>query len=1337
MANIVELGVVARTSDLDKANSAFNRVGQAAKNAQQRFDEATKASDRHQQSVDRMASSLKRLLAAYLGLQGIKRIIDIADTFTNIEAKIRLVTDSTEDLIDMEEKLFEMANKTKTSYEATVTLYSRVARSKDELGKTEKQLLTLTELTNKAIQVGGSTASEASAGMIQFSQSLASGVLRGDELRSVMENMPRLAEAIAKGLGVTRGELRKMGEQGELSATKVTDAIISQKEVIDREFGTLPNTVGRALVELSNKFGKFIDDLNDSSGATSTLAAGMLLLADHLDDVAKIVLILAGAAIPAAIYRLATAFAALSVAISANPIGAIAAVIGAAGAALYIYRDELGLTDTLQQENNETLNMAATAYERIISAKGRYIELSKAEDTALEHTIKSNQAKVKEQISDNIDSLKGEDDPKKRQALIQHTRMLQHELVNLNKQYELLSTNRKQQAAFDEAEEKRLQAEARAKADSLRAQQARNASEDTLRDARQELELARMTTKQREREAAVFELQNNLKKMGFELDQATADELRGIIEQRQQITMEMELAQEQAEQMLDGFTTVGQDSFRLLFSGSTRGFKDMLSDWKDSFFDFLAEMATKKLVLPMVAGFANQGGFNNLAQSAADAGGFDVSSAGSMFSTAKGLISGGNLFMNKGLGEGIVRGLGFGPQVGPLTQGAQSASNFLGKAGSLGSMAGGFAGNFLGNMAFGEDRGMGASIGGTMGALAGNFIPVPILGPMIGAFVGNAIGGLFGSKAHPETSFSSTVGASGSMGGLNIMSKHMDDTVSTSLANALAPTLQGLAAVGVDLKGMTIGGGATDKTGFLRLTGEGGRGDVIAGSQVNFDPQDEEAASQAMGEFIKKIVEFSDVANKDLLTAMEHITTEGRTADEVLSDISFASTFEKVFGKPEFINTMQLQMDELRKKFDDAADTAKRLGLSVDDVRVAQERAEAQLKSQFESGIQRSILELADPASLQIIDVLSQSADLMAQAAVLGVDTGKIALLQQLKLADITKSMDSSLDGAEDSAQNLASSISKIEGNLKAIDNALFKMRTSESSIYTPEQQLQMAKAQFQDLLTKVNSGDVEMVPDLIRAGEDLKRIALDVQGTGGDYFAVFRSIESGLEDAQRVEITEAARLRALQQSQLDAQHQTNTLLEQIFGGVTSLADVLLKSINAPGSASKLSRPGESAGALDTVNSKTLLSERLTRQFKVAAGFDFSDPNNTTFASYVSSHPQAGNVYNQLVSAAGGVTQKFAFGGVTPANQAFQWNEHGREMMMSGSPSVVYNANQSRKLLDLVDSNISQHTTNAINVMRLQMASGMRELSNLMREGNRDRKDIKQNSRKRRNVTGL
>ena len=190
--------------------------------------------------------ALRSVAGGLLAALSIRELGRAADEYTNIGNRIRLVTDSTEEFNTVQAEVVALAQRTRTDLGATAELYARVARSTEDLGASQREVLTFTESVNQALQISGATAAEAGAGVIQFAQGLASGALRGDELRSVMEQMPRLASALADNLGISIGELRKLGEQGKLTSEAVFDAI---KRQLENRVVTLPKLDSISIID--------------------------------------------------------------------------------------------------------------------------------------------------------------------------------------------------------------------------------------------------------------------------------------------------------------------------------------------------------------------------------------------------------------------------------------------------------------------------------------------------------------------------------------------------------------------------------------------------------------------------------------------------------------------------------------------------------------------------------------------------------------------------------------------------------------------------------------------------------------------------------------------------------------------------------------------------------------------------------------------------------------------------------------------------------------------------------------------------------------------------------
>ena len=228
--------------------------------------------------------SLQGLLAAAgLGI-GVAEIIETADAFKTLEARIKLATGEGAAFVAGFDGVKQIANETFTSIENTGELFAKIAASAESLGLAQKDVLSVTKTINEAIQLSGGSAASAEAAITQLNQALASGVLRGEEYNSISEQAPRLLKAMADGLGVTRGELRGMAADGKLSAEVVISALQSQSQAISDEFGTLPTTVGNSLQVLKNQLFNFVGEIDGTLNQSSKLAEAISYIGDSLED---------------------------------------------------------------------------------------------------------------------------------------------------------------------------------------------------------------------------------------------------------------------------------------------------------------------------------------------------------------------------------------------------------------------------------------------------------------------------------------------------------------------------------------------------------------------------------------------------------------------------------------------------------------------------------------------------------------------------------------------------------------------------------------------------------------------------------------------------------------------------------------------------------------------------------------------------------------------------------------------------------------------------------------------------------------------------------------------
>ena len=218
-----------------------------------------------------------------------------ADEFKVLEARIGLVTSKSGNFTQAFEGVKKIAIETRSNLTATAELFTRVKTATDQLGYSQERALNLTDLVNKSLIVGGGLAASNEAAIYQFNQALQSGVLRGEEFNSVMEQAPRLARALADGLGVNIGKLRAMAGEGKLTSEVIVKALESQSKALNAEFGKMPVTIGQSIENLKTAWTLYIGEADSATGASERVANAIKFVSENLDQIVS-TLILAGQA---------------------------------------------------------------------------------------------------------------------------------------------------------------------------------------------------------------------------------------------------------------------------------------------------------------------------------------------------------------------------------------------------------------------------------------------------------------------------------------------------------------------------------------------------------------------------------------------------------------------------------------------------------------------------------------------------------------------------------------------------------------------------------------------------------------------------------------------------------------------------------------------------------------------------------------------------------------------------------------------------------------------------------------------------------------------------------
>lgn len=216
-----------------------------------------------------------------LSVQGLAQA---ADSYTNLSTRIGIATKESGNFEQAISGVHQIALSTNSNLTTTADLFTRLNTVTKDMGMSQQQALDLTKTVTQAIQIGGGSAQAADAAVTQFIQAMQGGVLRGEEFNSIMENGYGLAEALAKGLGVTTGELRKMAEAGELSSERVVTAISSQAASVQATYDKFPTTIGNALQRISTSWEILIGQMDQASGASSQVAQWLVMLADNIQN---------------------------------------------------------------------------------------------------------------------------------------------------------------------------------------------------------------------------------------------------------------------------------------------------------------------------------------------------------------------------------------------------------------------------------------------------------------------------------------------------------------------------------------------------------------------------------------------------------------------------------------------------------------------------------------------------------------------------------------------------------------------------------------------------------------------------------------------------------------------------------------------------------------------------------------------------------------------------------------------------------------------------------------------------------------------------------------------
>ena len=274
---------------INNAEIGINELEQGIREAntqQQQFNNTVRGGG---SAIDSMAGKIKSMVGAYIGFRSLQAGMQATDTYVSNNARLDLINDGLQTQAELQDKIYQAAQRSRGEYNAMVNTVAKLGLLAGDAFGSNDELIAFTELMNKSFKISGASTQESTNAMYQLTQAMASGRLQGDEYRSIIENAPMLANAIADYCGVSRGELKELASDGAISADIIKAAVFATADDIEGKFATLPmtfsdvwtsikNTAVQQFSELMQKVNGFLNSntgksmVNSISSAIGTLA---------------------------------------------------------------------------------------------------------------------------------------------------------------------------------------------------------------------------------------------------------------------------------------------------------------------------------------------------------------------------------------------------------------------------------------------------------------------------------------------------------------------------------------------------------------------------------------------------------------------------------------------------------------------------------------------------------------------------------------------------------------------------------------------------------------------------------------------------------------------------------------------------------------------------------------------------------------------------------------------------------------------------------------------------------------------------------------------------------
>lgn len=241
--------------------TATARTAMAVEEMSQQISQYGSSTRQARTQTDNLMNSIKKLVGAYAGIKGVQTLLNLSDTYASNTARIDMMNDGLQTTAELQNQIYQAAQRSRGQYQATTNLVAKLGTLAGDAFSNSAETVAFAEQLNKQIALSGASTQAADAAMLQLIQGLSSGALRGEELNSILEQTPTIAQTIADYMGVTTGEMRELASEGALTASVVKNALLSSAEETNAKFAEMPMTWGQVWTSAVNTITKAAEPL--------------------------------------------------------------------------------------------------------------------------------------------------------------------------------------------------------------------------------------------------------------------------------------------------------------------------------------------------------------------------------------------------------------------------------------------------------------------------------------------------------------------------------------------------------------------------------------------------------------------------------------------------------------------------------------------------------------------------------------------------------------------------------------------------------------------------------------------------------------------------------------------------------------------------------------------------------------------------------------------------------------------------------------------------------------------------------------------------------------------